>query len=159
MPILRGRFGRGLGVVAARRLDDQSVADRLGAHLDSHDSAIDQGADLLNIRPEFPSGNAGDLRSNAAEVFCLAAMGDLVSEAGFLAGEMTNAWHCKNPQNISLSVQKFRATKFSRCADCNQAIRVLLNYKIFVGCGFRAGRPFLLEYNKFWCCEARWLAC
>src|SRR5947207_7639658 len=78
---------------AALGLGDQAHLDGLGADLDADDLAIDDGAHLLDIRLELPGGDAGDLGADAAKVFGFAAVGDLVAEGGFLAGEMTDAWH------------------------------------------------------------------
>jgi hypothetical protein len=77
------------------RFDDQAVADGFGADLDADDPAVDDGADLLDIGPELSGGNAGDFGADAAEVFGLAAVGDLIAEAGFLSGKIAGAWHLK----------------------------------------------------------------
>src|SRR5687767_10105976 len=87
------RSGGGLGVLAADGLDDLAHADGLGADFDAHDLPINDRADLLNIRHELARGDAGDLGPDAAKVFGLAAMGDLVAEGRLLTGEITNAWH------------------------------------------------------------------
>src|SRR5258708_3860380 len=84
----------GLDVFALDRLDDHAVADGLGADLDANDLAVDDGSDLLDVGAELAGSDAGDFGSDAAQVLGLAAMGDLVSEGGFLTGKMANAWHC-----------------------------------------------------------------
>src|SRR5215207_6308789 len=66
----------GLLVGSADGLGDEAVADRLGADLDADDSPVDDGANLLDVRAELSGGNPGDLRSHAAQVLGLAAMGD-----------------------------------------------------------------------------------
>src|SRR5436305_1540627 len=81
--------GGGGGVFAADRLDDQAVADGLGADLQPHDPPVDHGADLLDVRLELPRGDPGHLRADAAEVLRLAAVGDLLAEGGPLAGKVT----------------------------------------------------------------------
>src|SRR5688572_23287249 len=88
-----GRLGfGGLGVVALGRLGDQAAAEGLGADLDADDLAVDQGANLLDIRAELALGDAGHLGADAAEVLRLAAVRLLVAAAGLPAGEMTNPW-------------------------------------------------------------------
>src|SRR5579862_2047037 len=93
MSLCSRRCGHGLGVVSMDRLGHQSHANSLGTDLDADNAAIDQRTNFVNVRFEFAMGDAGDFRTDAAKVFGLAAMGDLVSEGGFLAGKMTDAWH------------------------------------------------------------------
>ena len=65
---------------ALGRLGHQAHADGLGADLDPHDAAIDDRANLLDIRPELAVGDAGDFGADAAQVFGFAAMGHLAAE-------------------------------------------------------------------------------
>src|SRR5580700_1062457 len=87
---------RGLGFVfPVNGLGDQSLADGLGRHLDADDAAVDDGANALNVGLEFARGDAGDLGADAAQVFGLAAMGDLVTKGGLFSGVVTNTSHCQ----------------------------------------------------------------
>jgi len=96
---LRNLFlgGCRFGLIFARdRLSHQAHADGFGADLDPADAPIDHGSHLLNIGPELSARDAGDFRSDAAQVLGFATMGHFVAKAGFLSGKMTNAWHCIN---------------------------------------------------------------
>src|SRR5579862_4171684 len=86
-----GRFR--LLPLALHGLGDQAHLDRLGADLDTDNLPIDDRANLLDIGTELAGGDARDLGSDAAQIFRLAAMGNLVAEGGLLTGEITNAWH------------------------------------------------------------------
>src|SRR4051794_17485713 len=101
---LRRRGGLRLSVLSTNRLNDQTVANRLGADLDPHDASVHHRPHFLDIGLELARGNAGHLRPHAAEVLGLTAVGDLVAEGRFLTGKMANAWHRSN-----LSVSHFPA--------------------------------------------------
>src|SRR5690348_7068441 len=83
------------------RLADQSHADRLGAYLDPNDPAINHCAHALDVGLELSAGDAGNFRSDAAEIFGLPAMGHFVTKAGLFSGEIANAWHW-NPLGLIL---------------------------------------------------------
>src|SRR6185437_7654273 len=85
------------GLIFARdRFGHQAHTDGLGAHLDPADAPVNDGSHLLNIGAELAARDAGDFRSDAAQILCLSAMGHFVAKAGLLSGKMTNAWHCIN---------------------------------------------------------------
>src|SRR6476646_935816 len=90
---LRSRGSSFRLVLPLDRLHNQAIANGLGADLGADDLAVDHSADALDVRAELAGGDARDLRPDAAKVLGLAAMGDLVSEGGLLAGEITNARH------------------------------------------------------------------
>src|SRR5439155_8765004 len=83
----------GFFVLAADGLDHHAVADCLGANLDADDPAVHNRADFLDVRLELARGDAGGLSADPAQVLGLAAVRDLVAEAGFLTGEIADAGH------------------------------------------------------------------
>ena len=107
-----GGSGFGLFPVAAFGLDDQAHLDRLGTDLDPDDGAVDQGADLLNVRLELPGGDAGDLRADATEVLGFATMGNLIAKGGLLTGKKANARHYKS----SFGLRSFEPGILENCS-------------------------------------------
>ena len=73
-------------VVAFWGLDNQSLADGLGGDFNPYDTAIYEGPDLLDVGFELPLASAGDLASNASEVFGSAAIDLGAAGAGLLPG-------------------------------------------------------------------------
>ena len=84
------RLGRSLlvlvGLGAFEALGDQAGAEGLGGSPDAFGLAVDQDADLLEVRLELASGTAGDLDADAAQVLGLAAVGALTANLGATAG-------------------------------------------------------------------------
>lgn len=89
----RGGGGRRyrLGVLPAYGLGHHSIANGLGAYLNAYNLPINHRANALNIWAKLASGNARGLRADAAEVFRFTAVGLLIAEGRFLAGEIANA--------------------------------------------------------------------
>src|SRR5690606_34431068 len=83
----------GVPVLALQGLDDQPGADRLGGGLHAGGGAVNQGDDLLEVRPEGAAGDAGGLQAEAALLDRLAVPGALLAELGLLAGEMALVGH------------------------------------------------------------------
>ena len=72
-------------IVAFHRLDDQSHPQGLGGDTDAADSAVDDRPNLLDVGFEFPFGDAGCFRPDAAQILGLTAGGVASSCRGLFA--------------------------------------------------------------------------
>ena len=77
------------------RAFDAAAANALDADAHALDGAIDFDLNALQIGVEASPADAGDLSADAAQVFRLAAPGDLMSQARFLAANVTLKSHDK----------------------------------------------------------------
>src|SRR5205807_5662305 len=60
--------------------------------------------DVLQVGPEHAAADAGDLATDAAEVFRLAAAGDLIAEDGFLPANVALHAHTSSPFPKTLNI-------------------------------------------------------
>src|SRR4051812_31290555 len=74
-----------IGLRALKALDHQTRAEGLGGSPDAFSSAVDDDANLLEVRLELACRAAGDLDAHAAEVLGLAAVGALTADLGATA--------------------------------------------------------------------------
>src|SRR5262249_60262604 len=81
--------------LALGRPGHQARADRRGGDAQALHLPVDDDLDLLEVRPELPLGNAGDLLADAAQVLGLPAVGLLLPDYRLLAGDRTLLAHAR----------------------------------------------------------------
>ena len=91
---------------------DAAAANALDADAHALDGAIDFHLDALQVGVETSPANAGDLAADAAQVFRLAASGDLMTQARFLAAHVALKSHDK--YSFYIVSGNFGKTKYSR---------------------------------------------
>ena len=75
-------------------LGDHAATQALGANLDCLVGAVFRGnTDILEIRTKFPTGNAGDLRTNTLEALRTTTRGHLVANLTAFSTNFTNPRH------------------------------------------------------------------
>jgi hypothetical protein len=67
---------------------DPAAANALDADAHAFHGAIDLNLEALQVGVEASAADAGDLSADTAQVFRLAAPGDLMAQAGFLAADV-----------------------------------------------------------------------
>ena len=67
---------------------DAAAANALDADAHAFDGAVDFNLNTLQVGVEAPPADAGDLATDAAQIFRFAAPGDLMSQARFLAANV-----------------------------------------------------------------------
>ncbi len=90
-----------VGLGALEALGDEAGAESLGRCPDAFSLAVDDDANLLEIRLELACRAAGDLDTDAAEVLGLTAVGTLATNLGATAGINAFVWHGQIPSKTS----------------------------------------------------------
>ena len=85
---------------------DAAAANALDADAHALDSTVDFNLDALQVGVKASPADAGDLATDAAQVFRLAAPGDLMSQARFLATNVALKSHDK--YSFYISFRQFR---------------------------------------------------